>query len=55
MKAQEPLVKRIWNIYFWGRYAECDGALPPLAMWAMRAEMVSAQCHAAAVIQSVRS
>ena len=34
MKAQEPVVKRIWNIYFWGRYAGCDGALRSLAMWA---------------------
>lgn len=22
MQAQEPLVKRIWNIYFWGHYTD---------------------------------
>jgi hypothetical protein len=34
MQVHESLVKRIWNIYFWGRYAECEGALRSLAMWA---------------------
>jgi hypothetical protein len=34
MQAQEALVKRNGNIYFWGRYTECEDALQPLATWA---------------------
>jgi hypothetical protein len=34
MQAQEALVKRNGNIYFWGRYTECEDALLPLATWA---------------------